>query len=123
MWRFVIFLAVAAATFVYLYSDRNRTKSDAIGSWRKITAAKIPGCTEIKSLDKLNEYLDQDDRAAYEKRLKDAIASGECIQFLSGQEVYVLDSHASKLKLRLRGDTSEYWASRQALADPKPKSQ
>jgi len=118
VWRFVIFLAVAAVTFVYLAANRYRATPDA---WRRIAAVEMPGCAELKSLDKLIEYLDQDDKVAYERGLKEAMLNGQCILFTSGQEVYVMDSARSKVKLRVRGDTSEYWASRRALSESQGK--
>lgn len=118
MGRFVIFLAIAVATFAYLSSGGQRAKYDAVGTWQKIAAVEIAGCGELKPLDKLNAYLDQNDAVAYQRGLGDAMRSGECILLTSGQEVYVLDSAKSKVRLRIRGDTSEYWASRRALEEP-----
>jgi hypothetical protein len=115
--RFLIFLAISAITFVYL--SANRTKFDAIGTWRIVIAVEMAGCAQLESLDKLNDYIDQGDPTAYGRSLSQAIFDGQCILFTYGEEVYVIDAARSKVRVRLRGDTTEYWTSRRAIAEPK----
>jgi hypothetical protein len=117
--RFVILLILGTIGIAYLAAGGDRVKSNALmGTWRKILVADSPGCADVERLDKLHEYLDQGDPAAYQRGLGEAKLSGECILYTYGQEVYVIDAARSKVKLRLRGDTSEYWASHLALEQP-----
>lgn len=117
MGRFLIFLVVSAITFIYL--SANRSKYEAIGTWRNVIAVEMAGCSEFEPLDKLNDYLDQGDPAAYRRGLSQAMSNGQCTLFTYGEEVYVIDAARSKVKVRLRGDTVDYWTSRRAIDEPK----
>ena len=118
MARFVLLLLLGVIGVVYITVNGERAKSDAVGTWRKILAGGSPGCSEIERLDKLHEYLEQGDPVAYQRGLGEATASGDCIVYTDGQEVYVTNAFKSKVKLRLKGDTSEYWASYLVLQQP-----
>ncbi len=118
MARFIFFLILGGIGITYITVTGDRAKSDAIGTWRKIVAGDRPGCLDVQHLDKLQEYLEQGDPAAYQRGLGEETLSGQCIVYTNGQEVYVTDAFKSKVKLRLRGDTSEHWASYQVLEQP-----
>jgi len=85
---------------------------------KRIIIEKNPlGCLNKDAFDSLQEYSYQKDTIAFKKAFFDLLSNGECILFQKGETVFVMDFSLSGMaKVRIEGDTKEYWISRHAIS-------
>lgn len=76
-----------------------------------IAGEGIFGATTLEKFQELDGYLNDEDRAAFESTLTEALLTGECTMFYDGEEVYVQDYSAWSgwKEVRRVGDTVSYW--------------
>lgn len=69
------------------------------------------GCTDRAHFEKLVQYAAQNDKEAFSKGLAAGAMLGRCVLFKSGESVFIVDTaiFAGLIKVRRRGDITEYW--------------
>jgi len=84
---------------------------------KRITGNNYFGCKNREYRDKITNYIVQGDKQAFMKALGSGVASGECILFDAGEEVFVTDTAilSGLLKVRRKGQTIEYWTNTEAV--------
>lgn len=69
------------------------------------------GCTSKEYYDKTVEMVAQNDREAFAQVLGSGIAAGICTMFKAGESVVISDNGLFMLKVRRKGNPTEYWIS------------
>jgi hypothetical protein len=73
------------------------------------------GCKSLKSLNRMNQYLVRNDRAAWKNAMAGANLIGECTILKSGERVYVTDRDSKLVRVRRQGQTIVYWTNQAAV--------
>ena len=70
------------------------------------------GCISREDHDQLTRYVAAGDREAFGRLLTEGLATGDCVEFESGETVYVSDVSvmSAAVKVRREGESQEYWA-------------
>lgn len=77
------------------------------------------GCINESDLDKFMDYSRTKDTDAFQSLLDVLVLTGQAKIFQKDDQVYYLDLRIFKetVKIRKKGDTTEYWAFREAIED------
>lgn len=88
----------------------------AIADGQRIAEGSF-GCTDREYRNKLISAAAEKDMEAFKKGLMAGMLRGECVMFKGGEEVFITDTaiFSGLVKVRRRGDVSEYWTNIEAV--------
>lgn len=113
--KLVLITILILLTLVVLPVANCLTKNDIkIGEKYPVVVDGLFGCVEKEQFQTILGYLTDGDKEAYKKALLGAILDGSAVIFEKGQTANVISNEIawnSLIKIRIQGDTQEYWTS------------
>ena len=106
MWRAALVAAALAAIPAAAQSQQQAISKMAFG------------CQDWDLYKRLVLIRAQGDKEAFKNALSHAIWTGACTIFHVGDTVFIAESSMFSVKLRRKGETSEYWIERRELFMP-----
>ena len=85
----------------------------------RLTHGNFLACRNDEKLKTIIRYAVENDKDAYMQASLAAVDAGDCIYLKVDDLVYRVDVGFSLMQVRLKGETSEYWVSREALDSAK----
>ncbi len=113
MRRTIVVSLVAAA--IALSVARGAVAQDAY----QVIEPRV-GCIEKDEFSKLIGYQIENDKEAFVRAMSMGLLNGTMTQFEVGDVVYLSDtSFTGLVKLRRKGETTEYWTAREVIHKPR----
>lgn len=105
-----------ATVFIFIAGLILYTSANAQSSYISSDGSYF-GCVKKSHFRKIVDYAASGDKEAFKKALLSGLITGQCIPLKSGRPVYIIDTSifSGLIKVRLHGDTTEYWTNIEAV--------